>query len=77
AQSEGTTTEEAQAEAEAQVDETLEDIDPASAFDTARDAAWGTLAGIVVPLGAAALGGVVGHNKREDVVQTGPTAHQD
>lgn len=77
AQSEGTTTEEAQAEAEAQVDETLEDVDPASAFDTARDAAWGTLAGIVVPLGAAALGGVVGHNKREDVIQTGPPARQD
>jgi hypothetical protein len=77
AQSEGTTTEEAQAEAEAQVDETLEEVDPASAFDTARDAAWGTLAGIVVPLGAAALGGVVGHNKREDVIQTGPPARQD
>lgn len=72
AQSEGTTAEEAQADAEAQVDEQLEAVDPASAFDTARNAAWGTLAGIVVPLGAAALGGVAGHNKREDVIQTGP-----
>lgn len=64
---EETTAQEAQAEAEAQ----LEQIDPNQAFDTARDAAWGTLAGLIVPLAAAGIGGTVGHNKREDVIQSG------
>jgi hypothetical protein len=66
AQSQGTSTQDAQAQAEQQVSE----IDPAQAFDTVRDSAWGTLAGLVIPLAAAGLGGLVGHNKRRDVIQS-------
>jgi hypothetical protein len=36
------------------------------AYDEARDAAWGTLAGLVLALGAATLGGLVGHRNRHD-----------
>lgn len=60
-------TDQAQEEAEAAV----ADIEPASAFDTVRDAAWGTLAGLVLPLVAAGAGGLLGHNERRDVIQAG------
>lgn len=74
AQDEGTTTQEAQTQAEdaqAQAEQQLEQVDPNQAFDTARNAAWGTLAGLIVPLAASGIGGVVGHNNREDVIQSG------
>lgn len=67
---EETTTQEAQTQAE-DAQAQLEQIDPNQAFNTARDAAWGTLAGLIVPLAAAGIGGTVGHNKREDVIQSG------
>jgi len=47
------------------------DVDPQAAFNTVQDAAWGTLAGLVLPLAAAAIGGLVGHNERRDVIQAG------
>jgi hypothetical protein len=37
------------------------------AFDTVRDGAWGTLIGLVLALGAAAVGGLVGANTRRDL----------
>ena len=64
----------AQAEAEqvqADAEEQLAQIDPNQAFETVRDGAWGTLAGLVLPLVAAGAGGLVGHNERRDVIQAG------
>ncbi len=75
AQDEGLTTDDAQQQAEEaqeQAQEQLDQVDPANAYDTARDAAWGTLAGLLFPLIAAGAGGAVGHNKREDVIQSAP-----
>jgi hypothetical protein len=37
------------------------------AFDTVRDGAWGTLIGLVLALGAAAVGGLVGSNTRREL----------
>ncbi|MBA3275437.1 MAG: hypothetical protein H0T72_06560 [Chloroflexia bacterium] len=59
--------EQTQADAEAQ----LAQVDPQSAFDTVQNAAWGTLAGMVLPLIAAGAGGLLGHNERRDVIQSG------
>lgn len=39
-------------------------------YDEARNSSWGTLAGLVLALGAATLGGWIGHNDRSEVVQT-------
>ena len=39
----------------------------AAAFDTIKDGAWGTLIALVLGLGVAALGGVLGHNDRADL----------
>lgn len=64
-QDQGTTTNEAQAEAQQQ----LEQVDPNAAFNNVRDGAWGTLAGLVIPLVASGLGGLAGQNRREDVIQ--------
>lgn len=47
------------------------DIDAPDSFETLRNSAWGTLAGMILPLAAAAAGGAAGHNKREDVIQSG------
>ncbi len=44
-------------------------VDPQQAFDTVSDSAWGTLAGLVLPLIAAAVGGLLGHNKRRDLIE--------
>ncbi len=47
--------------------------DPAAqqtAFDTVKNSSWGTLAGIVLALAAATVGGIVGHNDRRDLVAT-------
>lgn len=64
-QDQGTTTNQAQAEAQQQ----LEQVDPNAAFNNVRDSAWGTLAGLVIPLVASGLGGLAGQNRREDVIQ--------
>lgn len=40
-----------------------------ASFDEVRDGAWGTLAGLVLPLAAAAFGGWVAHNKRRDLIE--------
>jgi len=56
-----------QADAEAQIAQ----VDPNAAFDTVKDAAWGTLAGLVLPLVAAGAGGLLGHNERRDVIHVG------
>jgi hypothetical protein len=72
AQDEGTTTQDAQqqaADAQAQAQEQVGQIDPNQAFNTVKDAAWGTLAGLVVPLVAAGAGGLVGKNERDEVIQ--------
>ncbi len=47
--------------------------DPAaqvSSFETLRDSSWGTLAGILLALAAATVGGIVGHNNRRDLHAT-------
>ena len=46
----------------------VQQVDPQQAFNTVKNGAWGTLAGIVIPLVVAALGGLVGHNSRRDIV---------
>lgn len=58
-------------QAQEQVAEQVAQVNPESAFETVRDAAWGTLAGLVLPLIAAGGGGLVGHNSRRDVIQSG------
>lgn len=68
AQDQGASARQAQ-DAQQQAQEQLEQVDPNQAFNTVRDAAWGTLAGIVIPLVASALGGLVGKNERNDVIQ--------
>lgn len=71
-QDEGTSTQEAEQQvddAQATAQEQVEQIDPNQAFDTVKNAAWGTLAGLVVPLVAAGLGGLVGKNERDEVIQ--------
>ncbi|MBA3275648.1 MAG: hypothetical protein H0T72_07630 [Chloroflexia bacterium] len=67
-------TDQAQQEAEqvqADVEEQVSQVDPQAAFDTVQDAAWGTLAGMILPLVAAGAGGLLGHNERRDVIQAG------
>lgn len=39
-------------------------------YDEARNSAWGTLAGVVLALAAATVGGWIGHNERSEVVGT-------
>lgn len=39
------------------------------AFENVRDSAWGTLAGLLLPLIAAAVGGYLGHNKRRELIE--------
>jgi hypothetical protein len=73
AQQEGVTAEEAQAEAAAQADEAQAQAneavgDATSAFLDAEEGAWGTLGGIVLALAAAAIGGLLGKNKRADLI---------
>ena len=40
----------------------------ASAYDEAEKGAWGTLIGLLLALGASALGGLVGHNPRRELI---------
>lgn len=58
-------------EAQADVEEQVAAIDPQAAFDTVQDGAWWTLLGLILPLAASGLGGLVGHNERRDVIQSG------
>ena len=51
-------------DAQAQVQDTVR-----NSFDEVRDGAWGTLVGLLLALGAAALGGYLGHNKRRDLIE--------
>lgn len=68
-QDQGVTTQDAQ-QAQSQAQQQVNQIDPQQAFNTVKDSAWGTLAGLVVPLVAAALGGAAGHNREDEVIQT-------
>ncbi len=52
-----------------QAQQAVQQVDPQQAFDTVSDSAWGTLAGLVLPLIAAAAGGLLGHNKRRDLIE--------
>lgn len=70
AQQEGTTT----AEAQQQAEQELNQIDRDEAFNNVRDSAWGTLAGMILPLAAFGLGGLTGQNRREDVIQRASTS---
>ncbi len=72
AQDQGTTVTDLQQQAEDQA----ASIDVDSAFDTVKNGAWGTLAGLVFPLVASALGGLLGHNKQHDVMQSTATMGQ-
>ena len=65
AQSQGTSATDVQQ----QVQDQAASVDVDSAFDTVKNGAWGTLAGLVLPLIASALGGLLGHNKQHDVMQ--------
>jgi heme A synthase len=60
AQSQGTSVDEAQRQAQ--------QVDRQQAFDVVKDSAWWTLGGLVLPLVAAGLGGLVGHNRDEGVI---------
>ena len=46
-----------------------QETDLRATFDEVRDGAWGTFAGLVLALGAATLGGWVGHNRRRDLIE--------
>lgn len=39
-----------------------------ASYDEAQDGAWGTLVGVLLALGAATLGGMLGYNQRRDLV---------
>ena len=72
AQQQGVTAEDAQAQAgQAQADQAAANAEQTArnSFDEIRDSAWGTLVGLLLALGAAALGGYLGHNKREDLLR--------
>jgi len=75
AQTQGVTTaEDAEAQAAAaqdEVDEAQTSVSNAlnSSYDEVRDGAWGTLIGLVLALGAAALGGLLGYNQRRDLIE--------
>jgi heme A synthase len=69
AQDQGASTQQAE-QTQQQAQEQINQVDPNQAFKTVRDAAWGTLAGLIIPLAAAALGGLVGHNQRDEVIQS-------
>jgi hypothetical protein len=47
----------------------INERDLRASFDEVEDAAWWTLAGLVLALGAASLGGLVAHNERRDLIE--------
>jgi hypothetical protein len=61
AQDQGQTAQQAQQQAQT--------ADPQQAFENVRDSAWGTLAGLLLPLIAAAVGGYLGHNTRRELIE--------
>lgn len=68
------------ADAEQAADEAADAADEAAAaaadaYDEVESGAWGTLLALILALGAAAVGGMVGHNKRQDLIEgTGATS---
>ncbi len=68
AQDQGVTTQDAEQAADA-AQEQAEQVDPNAAFQAVEDSAWWTLLGLVIPLAAAAAGGVVGNNSRRDLIE--------
>jgi len=73
AQDEGVTSEEVQAEAEANAaeaeagaEEVVDDVK--QGYLDAEESAWGTLGGLILALAAATVGGLVGQNKRSDLI---------
>jgi len=74
AQAEGvTTTQDAQnqaQDAQAQASQAADQATSAlqSRYDDAKKGAWGTLIGILLALGAATLGGMLGYNQRRDLI---------
>lgn len=74
AQQEGVTADEAQstaeanaAEAQAGAEEVVDDVK--QGYLDAEESAWGTLVGLILALGAATVGGLVGQNKRSDLIR--------
>jgi hypothetical protein len=62
---------EAEQQAQDEVQQQIQQVDPQRAFDTVEEGAWWTLLGLILPLVASGLGGLVGHNERRDVIQAG------
>jgi hypothetical protein len=65
-------------EVEGAVDDAQAQVEDASiseeTFDRVANGAWGTLIALVIALGAAAVGGMIGYNQRQDLVEgTGTT----
>ncbi len=67
AQTEGVTTQDAQATVQGAQDAVATTV--GNSYDEVRNSAWGTLAGLLLALGAAAVGGLLGHNKRRDLIE--------
>lgn len=72
-QDQGVTTQDAQQAA----DDAQQQAQDVQSYENLRDGAWGTLAGLILPLAASAAGGVVGRNDREEIIQSGRAAHVD
>ena len=60
-------------EAQGAVDDAQAEVTAAAndqeTFDRVAKGAWGTLIAIVLAVGAAALGGMIGYNRRADLIQ--------
>ncbi|HWV24345.1 MAG TPA: hypothetical protein VNZ58_09140 [Thermomicrobiales bacterium] len=67
-QNSGVTQNQAQ-QATDQAQQAANQVDVSSLFDTAKDSAWWTLLGLILMLAAGAVGGWVGHNEDESVIQ--------
>lgn len=74
AQAQGVTTQDAQNQtqnAQSQIQDAQTNVQGTvrNSFDEVRNSAWGTLAGLLLALGASAIGGLLGHNKRRDLIE--------
>ncbi len=67
AQTQGITTQDAQATVQDAQNTVAATV--GNSYDEVRNSAWGTLAGLLLALGAAAVGGLLGHNKRRDLIE--------
>lgn len=65
ASDQGVTSQDAQQQAQQAAQTARANAD--QAFNTVRDASWGTLAGLILALAAATIGGLVGANSRYDL----------